>query len=154
MTCLDDQIDLCSANKQYLTCLIFSSKKTTSNLFIGHFRGPLGSFLVGSSNKKVKSACGTVISESQRLNFRLYCYYFLNFKAILCFDWSLHCTVFFCPKRQLLQLTNYEIRGLVVSQRGTNIHWSVPTSLLDQTINLYTLVVGFVYFCRLVEPTL
>ena len=103
------------------------------------------------------SACGTVISESQRPNFSLYCYYLLkewsrpsvsnvtsadvrlatpvardqfcdvigsrhefhlklrtdwapklfnetnetdplNLKAILCFNWSLHCTVVFASK--------------------------------------------------------
>ena len=55
-------------------------------------------FLVGSSNKKVKTACGTVMSETQQPNFSLYCYYLFNFKAILCFKWSLHCTVIFAPK--------------------------------------------------------
>ena len=60
----------------------------------------------------------------------------------------------FCPKRQLLLQTNYEIRGLVVSKKGANIHSSVPTSLQDPAINLYTSVVVFLVFCRLVEPGL
>ena len=41
--------------------------------------------------KKKSSACGTVISESQRPNFSHLGCYFLNFKVILCFNWSLHC---------------------------------------------------------------
>ena len=41
-----------------------------------------------------------------------------------------------------------------VSQIGPNIHWSVPTSLMDPTINLYTSVVDFIYFRRLVELAL
>ena len=35
-----------------------------------------------------------------------------------------------------------------------NIHWLVPTSLLDPAINLYTSVVDLIYFGRLVEPGL
>ena len=44
-----------------------------------------------------------------------------------------------------------KIRGLVGSQNGTNIHMSVPTSLQYLPTNLYTLVVVFIYFRRLVE---
>ena len=44
------------------------------------------------------SACGTVIYESQRPNFSQYSCYLLDFKAILCFNWSLHCTVVFAQK--------------------------------------------------------
>ena len=40
--------------------------------------------------------------------------------------------------------TKYKIKCLVVRQNGANIHWSVPTSLLDPTINLYTSVVDFI----------
>ena len=48
----------------------------------------------------------------------------------------------------------YEIRGLVISQNGANIHPSVPTSLQDPAINLYTSVVDFIHFHRLMEQIL
>ena len=56
------------------------------------------SILVVGSQKNILSAHCTVISESQRPNFSLYSYYLLDCKAFLCFNWSLHCTVFFAPK--------------------------------------------------------
>ena len=56
------------------------------------------SILFVRSQENIWSACGTVISESQRPNFSLYCYHLLHFKAILCFNWSLHCTVIFAQK--------------------------------------------------------
>ena len=62
----------------------------------------------------------------------------------------MYCT--FVPKRPLLLQTNDKIRGLVGSQNGANIHSSVPTSL--QAINLYTSVVDFIHFRRLVESAL
>ena len=46
------------------------------------------------------------------------------------------------------------MRGLIGSKNGTNIHWSVPTSLQDPAINLYTSVVDFIYFRRLMESPL
>ena len=46
------------------------------------------------------------------------------------------------------------MRGQIGSQNGTTIHWSVPTSLQDPAINLYTSVVDFIYFRRLVESPL
>ena len=51
--------------------------------------------LVVGSQENIWSASGTVISEYQQPNLSWYCYYLLNFKAILCFNWSLHCTVGF-----------------------------------------------------------
>ena len=65
---------------------------------------------------------------------------------------TLYCS--FCPKIQLLLPTNYERTGLVFSQSGANIHWSVPTSLLHPTINLYQSVVDLINFRSLVEPGL
>ena len=47
--------------------------------------------------------------------------------------------------------THYKIRGLVVSQNGSNIHSSVPTSLQYLTPNLYTSVIDLIYFRHLVE---
>ena len=64
----------------------------------------------------------------------------------------LYCT--FLPIRSHLLPTNHKIRGLVGSQNGTNIHSSVPISLQDPVINLYTLVVDFIYFHRPVEEAI
>ena len=50
--------------------------------------------------------------------------------------------------------TNYEIRGLVISQNGANIHSAVPTSLQYPATNLYRSVVDFIYFRCLVEEAL
>ena len=44
--------------------------------------------------------------------------------------------------------------GLVGSQNGAYTHLSVPKSLQYLTTNLYTLVVVFIYFHRLVEEAL
>ena len=54
----------------------------------------------------------------------------------------------------ILLPTNHKIRGLVGSQNAASIHWLVPTSLRDPGINLYTSVVDFIYFRRLVESAL
>ena len=62
--------------------------------------------------------------------------------------------LYFLPKMSLLLPTNYEIEGLVFSQDSTNIHESVPTSLVSPATNLYTSVVVFIDFRRLVESTL
>ena len=96
------------------------------------------------------SACGNVFSESQRQSFSHLGCYLLDFKAILCFNWSLHCTVVFGQKATS-PADKYEIKCLVVRQNGTNIHWSVPTSLPDPMINLYTSVVDLINFHHLVE---
>ena len=57
-----------------------------------------GSIFIVGSPKNILSAYCTVISESQRPNFGRQCYILLNFKAILRFNWSLHCTVVFGQK--------------------------------------------------------
>ena len=62
-------------------------------------------FIVGSS-KNILSAHCTVISESQRPNFGRQSYFLLNFKAILSFNWSLHCTVVFAPKYNCWPIMN------------------------------------------------
>ena len=81
--------------------------------------------------------------------------------AAICLILKLSCVLigryivlYFLPKRQLLLPTNYDIRGLVVTQNSANSHSSVPTSLQDPAINLYTSVVYFINFRRLVEPGL
>ena len=45
----------------------------------------------------------------------------------------------------------FKIRGLDGSQKGANIHMSVPISLQYPPTNLYTSVVHFILFRRLVE---
>ena len=62
--------------------------------------------------------------------------------------------LYFLPKPPHLRPTNYEIRGLVDSQNGANIHSSVPTSLHYLATYLYTSVVDFIYVCHLVESAL
>ena len=49
---------------------------------------------------------------------------------------------------------NHKIRGLVGSQNGSNFHSSVRTYLQNPVTNLYTSVVDFIHFRRLVEPAL
>ena len=62
--------------------------------------------------------------------------------------------LYFLPKASIPLPTNDEITGIICSQNDANIHWSVPTSPQDPGINLYTSVVDFNYFCRLVESPL
>ena len=62
--------------------------------------------------------------------------------------------LYFLPKRSILLSTYDKITGLVGSKNGAKIHWSVPTSLQDPAINLYTSVVDFLKFRRLVESPL
>ena len=62
--------------------------------------------------------------------------------------------LYFLPKMSLFLPTNYDNKDLVVSQDGANIHKSVPTSLVSSATNLYTSVVVFIYFRRLVESAL
>ena len=62
--------------------------------------------------------------------------------------------LYFLPKMSILLPTNDKITGLVCSQNGANIYWSVPTSLQDPAINLYTSVVDFLKFRHLVESPL
>ena len=50
--------------------------------------------------------------------------------------------------------TKYRIRPLVVCQNGPNINTSVPKSLQYPATNLFTSVVDFIYFRRLVEEAL
>ena len=101
-----------------------------------------GSIFIVGSQKNIMSAHCRVISESQRPNFGRQSYFLLNFKAILCFNWSLHCTVVFAQK--LLLATNYEITGLVVSQSGALFklvagYWSVhPTDQKYLVIGVYS----------------
>ena len=54
-------------------------------------------FIVGRPKNMLSAHC-TVIYESKRPNFGRRCYFLLKCKAILCFNWSLHCTVFFAQR--------------------------------------------------------
>ena len=61
---------------------------------------------------------------------------------------------YYLQKKIVLLPTKRKIRPFVGRQKDANIHWSVPTSLYDLAINLYTLVVHFIKFRRLVESAL
>ena len=80
-----------------------------------------------------------------------------TFCSILKLSFDLICwyiVLYFLPKKLILLPTNDKITGLVGSQNGANIHSSLPTSLQDPAINLYTSVVDFIYFRRLMESPL
>ena len=62
--------------------------------------------------------------------------------------------LYFLPKESILLPTNDKIKGLIGRQNGANIHSSVPTSLQYPTIKLYTSVLDFFHFRRLVESAL
>ena len=114
----------------------------------------MGSFLVGRSQKRYNrpvEVCCVGLNDKTLVGsatfdqiLKLYCglihryivRYFCNQKATSPSDY------------------NHKIKGLVGSQNGANIHLSVPTSLEDPGINLYTSVVDFIYFRRLMESPL
>ena len=83
-------------HKFSLQCTVFSLPKRQLLLPTNYeIRG-----LVISSNKEVKSACGTVISESQRPNFSLYCYYLFDFILKLsCALIGHYIVLYFLPKK-------------------------------------------------------
>ena len=60
----------------------------------------------------------------------------------------------FLPKTLHLPPTKYKIRPFVIRQNGANIHSLVHISLWHPVTNLYTSVVDFVKFFRLVEEAL
>ena len=81
--------------------------------------------------------------------------------AIFCLILKLSCglirrytILYFLPKKSNLLSTNYKITGFVVCQNGAHIPSSVPKSLQYLVTNLYTSVVDFIYFRRLVEEAL
>ena len=106
------EIDLFGRSQRLVWTTKQSSNRPTNNIrhvkyFAKKFRPPVDSsaaldtqesILLVGSEENIWSARGTVISESQPPNLSLYCYPFLNFKAILCFNWSLHCTIVFAQK--------------------------------------------------------
>ena len=76
---------------------------------------------------------------------------FCSILKLSCYLIRRYTVQYFLPKKSLRLLTNDKITGLVVSQNGANIHMSVPTSFCHLATNLYTSVVDFVRFRRLVE---
>ena len=95
-------------------------------------------------------ACGSVFSVSELHNFSGQYRYLFKFRGLI--RWYI--VPYFLLKKSLLLPTNYEIRGLVGSQNGANIHMSVPKSLQYLPTNLYTSMVDFIFFWRLVESPL
>ena len=93
-----------------------------------------------------------MFSVSQVHNVSRQYYYLFKFRGLI--RWYIVLVLSFLQKKSFLLPTYYEIRGLVGSQNGANIHSLVPTSLQDTAINLYMSVVDFIYFCRLVESPL
>ena len=87
-----------------------------------------------------------MFSVSQLHNFSRQYYYLFKFRGFI----RRYIVLYFLQKKSLLLPTYYEIRGLVGSQDGTNIHSLVPISLYYLPINLDTSVADFIYFRRLV----
>ena len=113
----------------------------------------MGSFLVGRSktrfNRPVEvSFLG--VNDITLVGSATCC----SFLKLSCDLTRRYIVLYFLTKRSFLLPTNHKIRGLVGSQNGTSIHWSVPISLQDPGINLYTSVVEFFNFRRLVESPL
>ena len=112
-----------------------------------------GSFLVSRSQKKYNrpvEVCYLSLNALTLVGTATFC----SILKLSCDLIRRYIVLYFLPQRPLLLPTNHKIRGLVSSQNGANIHWSVPTSLQDPAINLYTSVVDFIYFRRLVESPL
>ena len=112
--------------------------------------GVRGVFFSWQEPEKIKSACGTVVSESKLYNFSWQYYYLFKSHGLI----RRYIALYFLPPKKVFLLTKYEIRRLVVRQKGVNIHSSVPTSLQYPATNPYTSVVDFMYFRRRVEPAL
>ena len=75
--------------------------------------------------------------------------------ATFCSILKLSCELIHCYiVLKLLLPTSLKIIGLISSQNGTNVDWSVPTSLQDPAINLYTSMVDIIHFRCLVESAL
>ena len=106
----------------------------------------MGTFLFGRNQKRYDrpvEVCFLCLNYIILVGSTTIC---LNF--VVLFVGTLYCI--FYKKKSLLLPTYYEIRGLVGSQDGTNIHSSVPISLYYLPINLDTSVADFIYFRRLV----
>ena len=91
-----------------------------------------------------------MFSVSQLHDFSQQYYYLFKFCGLI----RRHIVLYFLLKKALLLPTYYEIRGLVGSQDGTNIHLSVPISLYYFLTNLDISVAGFIYFRLLLESLL
>ena len=91
-----------------------------------------------------------MITVSQLHNFSRQYYFLFKFRGLF----RRYIVLYFLPKKSLLLPTYYEIRGLVGTQDGTNIHLSVPISLYYLPTYLDTSVADFIYFRHLVESPL
>ena len=125
----------------------FFVKNTTDLLFGRRLWSALGSILVSRSQKRYNRP---VFSVSKLHNFSRQYHYLFKFRGLI----RRYIVPYYLLKKSLLLPTYFEIRGLVGSQNGTNIHMSVPKSLQYLPTNLYTSVVDFIYFRRLVESPL
>ena len=100
---------------------------------------------MAGARKDIHNRPVEVFSVSQVHNVSWQYYYLFKFCGLI----HRYIVLYFLPKKSFLLPTYYEIRGLVGSQNGANIHSSVQTSLQDPAINLYTSVVDLIYFRRL-----
>ena len=91
-----------------------------------------------------------MFSVSQLHNFSRQYYYLFKFRGLI----RRYIVLYFLQKKSLLLPTYYEIRGVVGSQDGTNIHSSAPISLYYLPTNLDTSVADFIYLRSLVESPL
>ena len=128
--------------RKILDMFNFLVKNTTDLWFGRQLCSTLGSFLDGRSKKRY-NACGSVFSVSELHNSSRQYHYLFKCHGIIC-----------RYKKIVLLPTKRKIRPFVGCQKDANIHLSVPTSLYDPAINLYTSVVHFIKFRRLVESAL
>ena len=113
----------------------------------------MGSFLVGRSQKRYNrpvELCFLSLRDRTLVSSTILC---LILK-LSCGLIGRHTVLYFLPKTPHLLATKYKIRPLVVRQNGSNIHWSVPTSLDYLPTYLYTSVADFIHVRRLVESAL
>ena len=82
--------------------------------------------------EKVKSACGTVISESQRNNFATICLISKPSCGLIC----CYIVLYFLLKTALPLPTNYKIKDFVVSQNVPLFSWNRPLRGVQKAFGL------------------
>ena len=113
----------------------------------------MGSFFVGRSQKRYNrpvELCFVGLNDRTLVVSATFC----SILKLSCDLIRRYIVLGFLPKRSLFLPINHKIRGVVGSQNGTNIHRSVPISVQVPPTNLYTSMVDFINFRRLVESPL
>ena len=132
--------------------LVSKNAKMYISCFLCQFQTSVVSFLGGRTEKRYNRPVELLFLS---LNF------ITLVSSVNCSILKLSCDIirryvvlYFLPKKSLLLQTYYEIRGLVSSHNGANMHSSVPTILYHLLTNIYTTVVDLIYVYRLMEPAL